>query len=118
MTVVRVFRSAAVAGVLAVVCVRWGVGGAILGVAACIVALMLLPRATGEPIQVTQPILRGFLPWFVCTGWFAVFTVALAPWAELPTYPIALLILSPVVGMMVLGIESAVGALLGHCSAR
>ncbi len=110
MNIAHIFGCAIVAGLVATACNRWGIGGVILSAAVCAVALMVLPRPTGEPVYPTRSILRGFLPWFVCTGWFAAFTLALAPFAELETYPVALLIFSPVVGLMVWVIESGVAA--------
>jgi hypothetical protein len=118
MNIAHIFRSLIVAALVAAACSRWGLGGVILSVAVCAVALMALPRPTGEPVESTQSVLRGFLPWLVCTGLFAAFTLALAPFAELPTVPIALLVFSPVVGMMVLVIESGLAAAFWRCLGR
>jgi hypothetical protein len=112
MRIGRGIRRAIIAASVAALCERggssWVFVAVILSWVIFVIALIMLPRRRVEPMPVVdQSTIRGFVPWFGCIAWFIVFVITFAPSADISAIPIGLLLLSPVFGLMVWVIDSA-----------
>ena len=123
MRIGREIRRAMVAASVVVLCECGGFSWVYDAVTLCwvifAISLMMLPRRPIEPVPVVdQSTIQGFVPWFACIAWFIVFVITLAPFADISAIPIGLLLLSPVFGLMVWVIDSALTAMRCHFKAR
>ena len=73
-------------------------------------------RRTGELKHGKSSEPRRFVTWFVCVLFFAGFVVALAPFASLPAVIVALLVLSPLFGTMIMLVSQAMSSLANRAS--
>ncbi|REJ97021.1 MAG: hypothetical protein DWQ34_03070 [Planctomycetota bacterium] len=91
-------------------CVFWSLVGALITLAAGLIALMLVSRS--GPSRKSE--FSEYFPWLLCTVSFVVTTLLLSPFAELSGVTIALCLLSPLFGTMIYIVERAVSHRTGH----
>jgi hypothetical protein len=101
-------RFALIAGVLAGLCARAPVLGAILSLMAGCAALALLSHLNDGVQPATPTQFRAFCSWISCMALFAAFAILFAPVALLPAVTLAELFSAPLFGTIILAIESAV----------
>lgn len=111
--------SIAIRVLVAVAFAAIGVFGEVWGCVALlglgILSLIVLHRDRASDVASSQlPRLSHFTPWGVCVVLFTCFVLLLAPLA-FPPVVIALLILSPLFGMLVFLVSSAVSSLARRC---
>ena len=109
--------AALVAAAFASACVLGEVVGCVAVLGLGIVALALLKRDGAASVLPTHSAqFTQFAAWIACIILFACFVLLLAPFASLPAVIIALLILSPLFGTMVLIASSVIHGLTRRCS--
>jgi hypothetical protein len=101
-------RSVFVAAAFAAVGVLGEVAGCIALLGVGIIALAVLRHApASNDTRSASPRLGPFVTWGICIFLFAVFVLLLSPLASLPATVLALLLLSPLFGTLVLLVSSA-----------
>ena len=103
----RIYRLLLTASGVALICVLTGLMGAVSVVVLGTGAGMLISRrAVANANQ--PPSFSQFYPWLVCTAFFAAAVISLMPLINLPALTLGLTIFSPVFGMMVYLLETAI----------
>ena len=100
----RVVRSVLLAAFFAALCVFASVAGALITLAAGLIALMVIARSD----SFGKSGFSEYFPWLLCTFSFVVTTLVLSPFAELAAIPIPLCLLSSLFGTMIYIVERAV----------
>ena len=100
----RVVRCVLLAGAFAALCVMASVVGALITLAAGLIALAAVSRR--DPSAASY--FSEYLPWLLCTLSFVATTLVLSPFAALPAVVILLCILSPLFGTIIYAVERAI----------